>query len=95
MEHQLSTREQNSGLEPRDALQRIARLESVDELLTALCEYGAPTLRLMDGEWYASVKLPVASKHCDAVVRSDFTHERPQDALRCCLERVIDAQGGT
>ena len=71
--------------------QRVARYETVDELLAACCEHGCVNLfqHSSDGStWSANCEMPTGKKNTQACARSGFGHQRPHDALRALLEEL-------
>lgn len=70
--------------------QKIARYETLDELLGACCEHGCPRLQQHsdDGTWSAACELPTGKANTQATARSGFGHTRPHDALRALLEEL-------
>jgi hypothetical protein len=62
--------------------------QSLGELIRALQDYGKPRVGLLSGGWHASVDMYVTSKGASFDIKSDFTHDTPEEAATVCLHRV-------
>jgi hypothetical protein len=62
--------------------------QSLGELLRNLQGYGKPRVGLFNNGWHVSVDMYVTSKGASFEIKSDFTHDTPEEAAQVCLHRV-------
>lgn len=60
----------------------------LETMLMRLAAIGRPALSQMaEGGWHCRFEYP-APEGVTAMVRSEFNHRTPQEALQCCIDRL-------
>jgi hypothetical protein len=65
-----------------------AKRLGLEELLTAMCAFGQPSVSMMDRGWLCSIDMHVSSEGAAFKVRSDFDHPSASEAAMVCLNRI-------